>query len=602
MANFVYTKEEKATVQVHALSAGHLTLPETHFVNPASDKARNTVPSLAFLIQHIDSKTGRSTRILFDLGIRRDISRYAAPIRHHVATRLPLSTDPDVVKSLAAGGLKPSDIDYIIYSHVHWDHIGEPRDFPHSSFILGHGARALLANTHPQTLRGGHSFFEPDLLDPARTIELPDPASPAAPKLPPPFRNPAAWAPLPSHGLPAVLDLFGDASLYVVDAPGHLPGHVNVLMRTAGGWLYLAGDACHDRRILRGERSIGEWRDEGGAVCCIHADKARAEETIERIRGLERRGVEVVFAHDVEWERDGRNKGRFWGAGRGATAVSHVGAVLRGSPVDKPHRKGNMTHSRDPARLKEQFTREFGEEALDNGWQNVLNLSPELFEASRKLRAVPRKKRHLPLKVQHLVSIAVDSASTHLYVPGIQSHIKEALKEGATTEEVMEVIELTSTLGIHACNIGVPLLVEVMKEEGIYDKHPTAGAPFDGYRERLKEDFTKKRGYWHQFWEDFLKLDPEFFEAYLEFSSVSWTKNVNGSGRGVLEPKLKELIYCAFDAAATHLYVPGLKLHMKNALGYGATPEEITEVLEIASLLSLHTAHVAAPILSQSIA
>lgn len=113
------TLDEKATVQVHALSAGHLTLPEAHFVNPASDKARNTVPSLAFLIQHVDSKTGKRTRILFDLGIRRDISRYADPIRRHVATRQPLSTDPDVVKSLAAGGLKPSDIDYIIYSHVH---------------------------------------------------------------------------------------------------------------------------------------------------------------------------------------------------------------------------------------------------------------------------------------------------------------------------------------------------------------------------------------------------------------------------------------------------------------------------------------------------
>lgn len=250
--------------------------------------------------------------------------------------------------------------------------------------------------------------------------------------------------------------------------------------------------------------------------------------------------------------------------------------------------------------MEDQFKKEFGDAAFDNGWQSVLQLSPELFEASMKFRAVPRKKRHLPLKVQHLISIAVDSASTHLYVPGIRAHIKEALKEGATTDEVMEVIELTSTLGIHACNIGVPLLVEVMKEEGIYEKHPTAGAPFDEYRERLKADFTAKRGYWHQFWEDFLRLDPEFFEAYLDFSSVSWTKDVNGSGKGALEPKLKELIYCAFDCAATHLYVPGLKLHMKNALGYGATPEEITEVLEIASLLSLHTAHVAAPILATS--
>ena len=60
---------------------------------------------------------------------------------------------------------------------------------------------------------------------------------------------------------------------------------------------------------------------------------------------------------------------------------------------------------------------------------------------------------------------------------------------------------------------------------------------------------------------------------------------------------MKELIYCAFDAAATHLYVPGLKLHMRNSLNYGASPEEICEVLEIATQLSVHTANVAAPVL-----
>jgi alkylhydroperoxidase/carboxymuconolactone decarboxylase family protein YurZ len=65
--------------------------------------------------------------------------------------------------------------------------------------------------------------------------------------------------------------------------------------------------------------------------------------------------------------------------------------------------------------------------------------------------------------------------------------------------------------------------------------------------------------------------------------------------------QVKEFVYCAFDVAATHLYVPGLKLHMKNALGYGATPQEIMEVLEIATALSLHTANVAAPILEREL-
>ncbi len=69
----------------------------------------------------------------------------------------------------------------------------------------------------------------------------------------------------------------------------------------------------------------------------------------------------------------------------------------------------------------------------------------------------------------------------------------------------------------------------------------------------------------------------------------------------MLEPKVKELVYCAFDAASTHLYQPGLKLHMKNVLGYGGTPEEIMEVLELATLLSLHTLELAAPILEESL-
>lgn len=104
-------------VQVHALQAGHLTLPERYFVHPASKTARNTVPSLAFLVQHLDPTTGHLTRIVFDLGLRNP-TKYSLPIQKHIKTRQPLTTEPDVVGSLAAGGLYPEDIDYVIYSHV----------------------------------------------------------------------------------------------------------------------------------------------------------------------------------------------------------------------------------------------------------------------------------------------------------------------------------------------------------------------------------------------------------------------------------------------------------------------------------------------------
>ncbi|ANN66141.1 carboxymuconolactone decarboxylase family protein [Bordetella bronchialis] len=222
-------------------------------------------------------------------------------------------------------------------------------------------------------------------------------------------------------------------------------------------------------------------------------------------------------------------------------------------------------------------------------WESILRLDPGFFEAYLNLAAVPWKKNHLEAKVKEFIHIAADAAATHLYRPGIRVHIEAAIRHGATREELMEVLALTSTLGIHAANVGVPLLIEVLREEGLRD----GPAPLDARQEALKQDFRKHRGYWHETFDGLLELDPEFFQAYLDFSSVPWRG-------GVLPPKVKELIYCAFDASATHLYLPGLKLHMRNAIGYGATPQEIMEMLEIVSTIGIHAAAEAAPILEEA--
>ncbi len=111
---------------------------------------------------------------------------------------------------------------------------------------------------------------------------------------------------------------------------------------------------------------------------------------------------------------------------------------------------------------------------------------------------------------------------------------------------------------------------------------------------KLRDDFIESRGYWNDFWDGLLRLDPDFFQAYIAFSSVPWKK-------GPLEPKMKELIYIAIDAATTHLYEPGLRQHIRNALGYGATKEEIMEVLELVSVLGIHACTMGVPVLLQEL-
>ncbi len=110
-------------------------------------------------------------------------------------------------------------------------------------------------------------------------------------------------------------------------------------------------------------------------------------------------------------------------------------------------------------------------------------------------------------------------------------------------------------------------------------------------QKKLKAQFVKDRGYWSdELWDAVLRMDPDFFEAYLNFSSVPWKK-------GVLSPKVKELIYIAIDASTTHLHEKGTRQHIGNAFKYGATPQEIMEVLELVSALGIHTIAMGVPAL-----
>ncbi|KAH8902698.1 hypothetical protein BR93DRAFT_987976 [Coniochaeta sp. PMI_546] len=329
-------------VTMSALDAGHLTLPESLFVTDADPEKRATVPSLAFLIQHPSSPPARPhsnvTNIVFDLGVKRDLSGYAPAQEAHIADRQPIITDPDCAASLRQGAketsdttrksqplLEPStDVDMVILSHVHWDHVGTPSDFASAAFVVGSGTLDMLR--HGAGPLYPADIFNDDEIPASRAVELPPPRHTPAPSeargLLPPAASGWVWKPL--GGFPAALDLFGDGSLYVIDSPGHLYGHVNVLARVGPKrYVYLGGDCCHDPRILRGEKGFAMYDDGRGGTRSVHVHTGVARQTLDRIgefarqKRLEEGGeggdeveVEVVVAHDGEWRA--KNRHRFW--------------------------------------------------------------------------------------------------------------------------------------------------------------------------------------------------------------------------------------------------------------------------------------------------
>jgi alkylhydroperoxidase/carboxymuconolactone decarboxylase family protein YurZ len=243
-----------------------------------------------------------------------------------------------------------------------------------------------------------------------------------------------------------------------------------------------------------------------------------------------------------------------------------------------------MIEDERKARIKDQFIKHRG--YWSKGWEPLLDIAPDYFEAYAKLSSVPWQTNHLSAKVKELLYIAIDSSTTHMYEPGLRVHIRNALRYGATRDEIMEVYQLTSVLGVHTVTMGVPILADIMKEQG----KPLGGEPLTPRQQKLKADFIANRGYWSELWDGVLALSPDYFEAYGEFSSIPW-KN------GTLDPKVREFVYIAIDAVTTHLYEPGTRIHMQNAIRYGATPEEIMEVLALTSVLGIHTVSMGLPVL-----
>lgn len=72
----------------------------------------------------------------------------------------------------------------------------------------------------------------------------------------------------------------------------------------------------------------------------------------------------------------------------------------------------------------------------------------------------------------------------------------------------MEVMELTSVLGVDTMTSGVPILIEELKAAGRRDELPDIGL---GEREqRIKDEFTANRSYWNEVWDNVLRLSPDF--------------------------------------------------------------------------------------------
>lgn len=222
-------------------------------------------------------------------------------------------------------------------------------------------------------------------------------------------------------------------------------------------------------------------------------------------------------------------------------------------------------------------------------WDHLLTLDPDFFEAYLTYSALPWTPGVLTPKMKEFVYIVIDIATTHLYELGTRIHYRNAIAYGATPREIMEVIKVTSDLGLHTMTLGVPALRRALQKRGIALPEVDAG------NVALRQAFEDAHGYWDDAWADILRLDPEYFAAALTLSASAHLARI-------LDERTIALLRIAASASTTHLHAPTVDTQIERALDLGATAEEILEVLQLASVLGLHSCTFGVPILVEELA
>lgn len=192
------------------------------------------MPIYCFLISN------GNQHVVFDLGVRTDWQNYAPRVVSLIKATTTVTLGTDVASMLDADDsdlkIRSADIQAVIWSHNHFDHIGDVSTFPTSTdLVVGPGVRAISWPGWPQS---------------QDSIVLDSDAEGRS------VREISFETSNLKIGNFDAYDFFGDGSFYLLDAPGHAVGHLCALARTTSGgaepsFVFMGADACHHPGILR---------------------------------------------------------------------------------------------------------------------------------------------------------------------------------------------------------------------------------------------------------------------------------------------------------------------------------------------------------------
>jgi N-acyl homoserine lactone hydrolase len=243
------------SLKLYAMTCGWLTGDLGRLMEGGKGEAELPIPS--FLIAHPKGTA------LFDTGMHPACQHDpAARVGRRIAGLFGFNFRPgdEISARLALLGCDPARIDLIITSHLHFDHVGGNALIPNATIIVQRREWEAGMDPHIAAQCGFHR----------RDFDL-------------------------GHKVLQVdgeHDVFGDGSVVCLPTHGHTPGHQSLRLRSSGGEIVLAADACYFCRTLR-ERRLPKY---------VY-DRTAMHASLDRLAQLEAGGARIFFGHDADFWR-----------------------------------------------------------------------------------------------------------------------------------------------------------------------------------------------------------------------------------------------------------------------------------------------------------
>lgn len=189
--------------------------------------------------------------------------------------------------------------------------------------------------------------------------------------------------------------------------------------------------------------------------------------------------------------------------------------------------------------------------------ETMLHLDPQFLVSYADYAGHPALHGPLSERMVELIYVALDASSTHLYEPGLKTHLRKAGEAGATAEDVMDVLHLVSCQGIGAVQLGAEILLE-----------QTGQAP-----ERSGAEADPLQA--------LAVFDPDFCQLVQAFLD-------HRGAQGGLDEGERCLVQIALHGCFTGFAPKLLRQSIQAGLTEGLAPAAIFQALQLGAHLSLH--------------